>query len=172
VHVNQKRHTSDIFFGIVMMTEYPLSVVFSTCSRWLAYIPYLYGTRHCQTNSCELTQHLNKEMGDELDKGNAPVFPEVGSMTMLCPGMSFPSCSAISTIRFAILSFTEPPGETYSSFPTVTSLERCVYLACNAKQNLRRLHLRPSCLAILSRRIRGVFPTASRTDPRTGMLGK
>jgi hypothetical protein len=100
------------------MTEYPLSVVFSTRSRWLAYLPYLYGTRHCQANSCELTEQFNKGMGDELDKGNAPVFPEVGSMTVFCPGMSLPSSSAISTIRFAILSLTEPPGETYSSFPT------------------------------------------------------
>ena len=39
-------------------------------------------------------------------------------MTTLCPGRSFPSCSAISTIHFAILSFTDPPGEVYSSFPT------------------------------------------------------
>ncbi len=35
--------------------------------------------------------------------------------------MSFPSCSAISIIRFAILSFTEPPAEVYSSFPTDAS---------------------------------------------------
>jgi hypothetical protein len=61
-------------------------------------------------------------MYGELDKGNAPVFPEVGSMTTLCPGISLPSRSAISTIRVAILSFTEPPGETYSNFPTEVSL--------------------------------------------------
>ena len=54
----------------------------------------------------------------ELRQPNVPVFPEVGSMTTLCPGMSFPSCSATSIICFAILSFTEPPAEVYSSFPT------------------------------------------------------
>jgi hypothetical protein len=61
---------------MVMMTEYPLSVVFSTRSRWLAYIPYLYGTRHCQTNSCELTQTLQQgKLGDELDKGKRTRIP-------------------------------------------------------------------------------------------------
>ena len=69
---------------------------------------------------------LNKKTDGELDKGYAPVFPEVGSMTTLCPGMSLPSRSATSTIRFAILSFTDPPAETYSSFPTETSLGRGV----------------------------------------------
>ena len=58
----------------------------------------------------------------ELEQQNVPVFPEVGSMTTLCPGMSFPSCSATSIIRFAILSFTEPPAEVYSSFPTDADL--------------------------------------------------
>src|SRR5712672_972670 len=57
-----------------------------------------------------------KHMFDE-ERG-APVFPEVASMTTLCPGMSFPSSSATSIIRFAILSFTEPPGDVYSNFPT------------------------------------------------------
>jgi hypothetical protein len=36
--------------------------------------------------------------------------------------MSFPSCSATSIIRFAILSLTEPPAEVYSSFPTDVDL--------------------------------------------------
>ena len=58
----------------------------------------------------------------ELEQQNVPVFPEVGSMTTLCPGMSFPSCSATSIIRFAILSFTEPPAEVYSNFPTDADL--------------------------------------------------
>jgi hypothetical protein len=57
-------------------------------------------------------------MGYNSMKGDAPVFPEVGSMTTLCPGISFPSCSATSIMRFAILSFTEPPGEVHSNFPT------------------------------------------------------
>ena len=49
---------------------------------------------------------------------NVPVFPEVGSMTTLVPGISFPSCSATSTMRFAIRSLTLPPADVYSSLPT------------------------------------------------------
>ncbi len=49
---------------------------------------------------------------------NVPVFPDVGSMTTLCPGMSFPSFSASSTMRLAMRSLTEPPAEVYSTFPT------------------------------------------------------
>ena len=79
---------------------------------------YLYRTSHCQTDSCDLAQTLEQKMGDKPNDEDEPVFPEVGSMTTLCPGMSFPSCSATSTMRFAILSFTEPPGEVHSSFPT------------------------------------------------------
>ena len=48
----------------------------------------------------------------------APVLPEVGSITTLNPGLSRPSFSAASTIRFAILSFTDPPADMYSTFPT------------------------------------------------------
>ena len=39
-------------------------------------------------------------------------------MTTLFPGMSLPSASAASTIRFAIRSLTEPPADVYSSLPT------------------------------------------------------
>lgn len=48
------------------------------------------------------------------------MFPEVGSITTLCPGISLPSLSAASTILFAIRSFTDPPADVYSTFPTVT----------------------------------------------------
>ncbi|KAI3619946.1 pyridoxal phosphate-dependent enzyme [Moniliophthora roreri] len=64
-------------------------------------------------------------------------------MTTLLPGISFPSLSAASTIAFAIRSLTEPPEDIYSTLPT----ERVD---------------RPYCFAIRSKRIRGVFPTASR----------
>lgn len=40
-------------------------------------------------------------------------------MTTLLPGMSSPSFSASSTMRFAIRSLTEPPADMYSTFPTV-----------------------------------------------------
>ena len=40
-------------------------------------------------------------------------------MTTLCPGISLPSFSASSTMRFAILSLTEPPALGYSTLPTV-----------------------------------------------------
>lgn len=49
----------------------------------------------------------------------SPVLPDVGSITTLLPGISFPSCSATSIIRFAIRSFTEPPADVYSSLPTI-----------------------------------------------------
>ena len=42
-----------------------------------------------------------------------PVLPDVGS-TMVPPGFSSPDCSAASTIRRAIRSFTDPPGFMYS----------------------------------------------------------
>ena len=57
--------------------------------------------------------------GLRMEKQCAPVFPEVGSMTTLFPGINFPSVSATSTIRLAILSFTDPPDDIYSTFPTV-----------------------------------------------------
>lgn len=47
-----------------------------------------------------------------------PVLPEVGSMTILFPGMSLPSFSAASTIAFAILSFTDPPADMNSTLAT------------------------------------------------------
>ena len=153
-----------------MITEYPLSVVFSTRSRCMACMRYLYCTSHCQTNSCNLAQELSKERATSSTMRDSPVFPEVGSMTTLFPGMSFPSCSATSIMRFAILSFTEPPGEVHSSFPTEGRRPLCLSdptMRRRDQRHSRRLHLRPSCLAILSRRMRGVFPTASRTDSRT-----
>lgn len=52
------------------------------------------------------------------------MFPDVGSITTLLPGMSFPSASATSTIRFAILSFTEPPADIYSTFATDSNLNK------------------------------------------------
>jgi hypothetical protein len=55
-------------------------------------------------------------------------------MTTLWPGMSFPSCSATSIIRFAILSLTEPPAEVYSSFPTDTDL------GLREDPNMREMH--------------------------------
>lgn len=44
-------------------------------------------------------------------------------MTTLFPGINFPSFSAASTIAFAILSFTEPPAEKYSTLPTTGTTE-------------------------------------------------
>jgi hypothetical protein len=61
-----------------------------------------------------------------------PVLPEVGS-TITPPGRSRPSRSAVSIIRRAIRSFTEPPGFRYSilartsrvaAVPFVTDLSR------------------------------------------------
>ena len=61
-----------------------------------------------------------------------PVLPEVGS-TMTLPGPSLPCCSAVSTIRRAMRSLTEPPGFRYSTLankpvvaatPFVTDLSR------------------------------------------------
>ena len=49
------------------------------------------------------------------------MLPDVGSMTTLFPGTNFPSASATSTIRLAILSFTDPPEDIYSTFPTTRS---------------------------------------------------
>ena len=49
---------------------------------------------------------------------DVPVLPDVGSITTLFPGINLPSRSASSTIRFAILSLTEPPDETNSTFAT------------------------------------------------------
>lgn len=63
------------------------------------------------------------EMDDSLNlkkktlKVHQPVFPDVGSMSVL-PGFSIPFCSASSTIRSPILSFTEPPALKYSHFAT------------------------------------------------------
>ena len=94
------------------------------------------------------------------------MLPEVGSMTTLCPGTSFPSFSAASTMAFAILSLTEPPTERHSSLPT----KRRVFMLPNSERDggkyIRRLHLRPSSAAILSSRMRGVLPTASRALSR------
>jgi hypothetical protein len=58
VILNKRARTRDIFFGIVMITEYPLSVVFSTCPSWRAWVCYLYSASHCQTNSYHITQSL------------------------------------------------------------------------------------------------------------------
>ena len=52
------------------------------------------------------------------DSQYVPVFPEVGSMTTLLPGISFPSFSAASTMAFAIRSFTDPPADVNSTFAT------------------------------------------------------
>ena len=59
---------------------------------------------------------------DSIDnnyKTHSPVFPDVGSMTILLPGMSVPSFSAASIIAFAIRSLTDPPAEKNSTLPTV-----------------------------------------------------
>ena len=60
-----------------------------------------------------------------LIQGHAPVLPEVGSMTTLFPGMSFPSFSAASTMALAIRSLTEPPAEVYSTFATKVNCQIC-----------------------------------------------
>src|SRR6202034_3258023 len=61
-----------------------------------------------------------------------PVLPEVGS-TITPPGLSLPARSAVSTMRSAIRSLTEPPGFRYSTFtrtfgvlatPAVTDFSR------------------------------------------------
>ena len=49
---------------------------------------------------------------------DAPVLPEVGSMTTLFPGMSLPSFSAAITMALAILSLTDPPAEKNSTLAT------------------------------------------------------
>ena len=56
-----------------------------------------------------------------MGRYHVPVLPDVGSMTTLFPGTNFPSASATSTIRLAILSFTDPPEDIYSTFPTTQS---------------------------------------------------
>jgi hypothetical protein len=48
-----------------------------------------------------------------------PVFPDVGSM-IVPPGLSLPSRSAASIIGRPILSLTEPPGLSSSSFPRMS----------------------------------------------------
>lgn len=48
-----------------------------------------------------------------------PVFPDVGSI-IVQPGLRTPDASASSIIRYAILSFTEPPGLKNSNFATAS----------------------------------------------------
>jgi hypothetical protein len=76
-------------------------------------------------------------------------------------------------MAFAILSLTEPPADTNSSLPTVKT-ECHTYTALllvRLGKDARRLHLRPSCLAILSSRMRGVLPTASRALSSIALAG-
>jgi len=78
VHVNQKRHTSDIFFGIVMMTEYPLSVVFSTRSRWFAIFPTF--TAHAIARPIPVNRHntssSTRKWVTSLTRGTHPYSPK------------------------------------------------------------------------------------------------
>ena len=105
----------DILLGRVMITEYPLSVVFSICLGHVGGRFDLDRTSHCQTNTCELVS----EASLSHVKVGTPVFPDVGSMTTLCPGMRVTSFSASSTMRFAMRSLTEPPDDMNSVFPTI-----------------------------------------------------
>ncbi len=81
-------------------------------------------------------------------------------MTTLYPGVSLPSRSASSTMRFAILSLTDPPAEVYSTFPTARQIIRHLGSDRTWRIYSQRLHCRPSSFAIRSSLTRGVFPTA------------
>src|SRR5438874_1009526 len=74
-----------------------------------------------------------------------PVLPEVGS-TIVPPGRSFPARSAASIIRTPIRSFTLPPGFSISSLARIVGFTPAV--TCDSRTS-------------------GVFPIASRKDPRT-----
>ena len=79
--------------------------------------------------------------------------------------MSFPSLSASSTIRFAIRSFTDPPADVYSTFPTIPAgLTHKKHIVVHIYS--RRLHCKPSSAAIRSNLTSGVLPTASRALSR------
>src|SRR4051794_41957319 len=78
-----------------------------------------------------------------------PVLPDVGS-TIVPPGWSFPSCSALSIIARPIRSFTDPPGFRYSSLAISFGLTP-----------------RPSA----SSRTIGVWPTSSRTEGYSRVIG-
>ena len=90
---------------------------------------------------------------------HAPVLPALGSMTTFLPGINFPSTSATSIIRLAILSFTDPPEDIYSSFATIPKERHPKKPRGHdpmRRMNVRRLHFNPASLAILSSRTRGV----------------
>lgn len=64
----------------------------------------------------QVSPHPQRENAGKRE--NIPVFPDVGSITTLLPGISFPSRSAASTMAFAMRSLTDPPADMYSTFPT------------------------------------------------------
>lgn len=113
----KESRTSDILLGMVMITEYPLSVVFSNCSG-NEYIVYFTFMAQAIASPIPLG-YASAKLQRKRAGGFLPVLPDVGSITTLFPGISFPSASAASTIALAILSLTEPPTDVYSSFPTM-----------------------------------------------------
>ena len=56
-----------------------------------------------------------------------PVLPEVGS-TITPPGLSLPSRSAVSTIRSAMRSLTEPPGFRYSILASTLAVPATLFV--------------------------------------------
>src|SRR6266566_2541020 len=93
-----------------------------------------------------------------------PVLPDVGSM-IVPPGRSAPEASAASTIRSAILSFTEPPGLMYSTLASTAGTPawpRRVPGLCPADKWRVTLRSRSS----------GVFPMRSIRDSCTCMAAK
>lgn len=100
------------------MTEYPLYLQYSEAVQPLGPLSItLIAQAIAKPIPTGRVQEAFKE-GWRIKRWYAPVLPDVGSMTTLFLGINFPSVSATSTIRLAILSFTDPPEDIYSTFPT------------------------------------------------------
>ena len=95
-----------------------IHIVFSSCSRGGTALSskYLDCASHRQTDPYQKGSLRVRGIGD--GGLHAPVLPAVGSMITFFPGINFPSASATSIIRLATLSFTDPPEDIYSTFPT------------------------------------------------------
>lgn len=79
---------------------------------------------------------------DAIKASAMPVFPDVGSINVVFPGLINPYSSAISIIFKAVLSFIDPPGFKFSHFAKTS-------------------HLIPIDYGILFNRTKGVLPITS-----------
>lgn len=78
-----------------------------------------WSNRHLSLQAHKLTRNrVSWTFFTAVDKGYAPVFPDVGSIIM-SPCFKMPSLSASSNIRTPMRSLTDPPALKNSHLPTV-----------------------------------------------------